>query len=159
MSDVILSTEMLQAMAAQETAEVIVALLTIEHSDLAGPLRISSDPTGTTSNGEDYTFFPYRIRLPSNEENTPPEMQLEVDNVDRVIIRTLRTISSAATVGLQIVRASDPDTVEFEANDFTLRNCEGNSMTVSGSLTREVFTNEPYPAGRFTPFLFPGLYK
>ena len=67
-----------EAAYAAETGRVLIALMTIDHADLAEPIRISTDPTqrledlttdeevvyGTESRGETFLFCPVRIKLP-----------------------------------------------------------------------------------------------
>jgi len=155
---VTLSSQMIQDMASQETGEAVLVLLTIEHADLVTPIRVTSDGVQTISNGNTFEPCPFRIVLPAEVENEPFEMQLEIDNVDRRVIDTLRTLKSSPTVRVQVVRASTPDTIEYEAFGFELKGADADMYTVRGRLVRQDLISEPYPAGRFTPYLFPGLY-
>jgi len=158
-SEFIISPEMFRAMASQETGEAIIMLIKISHQDLSTPILVTSDAVDTIHLAETYQTFPFRITLPLNTADGPPEMRLEIDNVDRRIIETLRVISGPPTVDLKIVRGSAPDTVEFQALGFVLRDVNADALRVTGRLERRDFTNEPFPAGRFTPALFPGLFK
>ena len=58
----------------------------------------------------------------------------------------------------EIVRRAAPDVVEARFDDFRFTNISYDSQTVSGDLGVEDFTAEPYPAGQFSPALFPGLF-
>lgn len=152
------STTFKQAVAAQETGEAFLVLLTISHADLAAPIRVSSDAVNTTSRGETYVAFPFDLALPDDNRSSAPRARLTIDNVDRQIVEAMRLIQSPPTVLMEVVLASDPDTVEAEFPAFKLRSVEVDILTVRGDLTIELFEDEPYPAGSFVPSAFPGLF-
>lgn len=141
-----------------ETDEVWLVLLTIDHADLSAPIRVVNNEESITSNGVEYIAFPFDIRLPDSTQDSPPQAQITIDNVSLEITQALRTISSPADVHMQVIRASDPDTVELTFPDFKLRDASWNVLTVSGALLLEDFVQEPYPAEAFTPAQFPGLF-
>jgi len=142
----------------QETGECFILLLTIDHVDLEDPIRTSSDGVDTVSRGETFVSFPFEISLPSDSDESPPESKIVIDNVDREIVQALRSISSAPSVLMEIILASDPETVEIDWPDFELINVDYDALTVEGILTQERFTAEPYPYLKFTPGNFPGLF-
>ena len=147
-----------QALYAQETGEAFLVLLTIDHPDLALPIRVSSDAVDTVSRGDTFLAFPFQLSLPDDTSNGPPRARLSIDNVDRTIVQTLRSIASAPTVLIEVVRGVEPDTVEAAFPDFELSNARYDVLTVQGDLTLESFLREPYPAAQFTPAGFPGLF-
>ncbi len=153
-----LSSASLAAVLAQETAEVFIRLITIDHPDLAAPIRVSSDAVDTVSNGNTYTAFPFELQLPDDSGDRPQTARLTIDNVSREIVQAIRSIQSPPSVTIEIVRAADPDTIEVSYTGFALRNVRYDAMVVSGDLTVDDFTTEPYPAGRFVPSLFPALF-
>jgi hypothetical protein len=147
-----------QALYAQETGEAFLVLLTMDHADLGAPIRVSSDAVDTVSRGNTFLAFPFQLSLPDDTDDRPPRARLTIDNVDRTIVQTLRQISSAPTVLIEVVRGADPNTVEAAFPDFELSNASYDVLTVQGDLTLESFLREPYPAARFTPAGFPGLF-
>ena len=147
-----------QAINAQETGEVFIVLLTIDHPDLAEPMRLSSDAVDTVSRSNTYVAFPFDISLPNDQADRPPRAGLRIDNVDRQIVQTLRTITSAPTVLMEVVLGSDPDTVEASWPDFQLLDADYDHLVVAGELGQELFLNEPWPGRSFTPADFPGLF-
>ena len=153
-----LSTETLKALYAPETDEAFIILLTLTHENLAEPLRVCSDSVDVTSRDQEFIAFPFELILPDDRENTPPRARLVIDNVSREIMLALKSITTAAGVLMEIVRAGDADVVEASFPDFKLTNVKYNALTVQGDLTLEDFTAEPYPATLFTPSHFPGLF-
>lgn len=151
-----------------ETGEVLVCLLTITHPDLDSPIRISSDPTtrlstdplayGTASRGETFLFLPFGFTLPDDRDDTPPRVQIALDNVDRGIIGLLRTIATPATVRVEVVLASDPGTVEIALPALQMAEVSYDAATITVSLVADGLQTEPFPAGQFDPGRFPGLF-
>jgi hypothetical protein len=147
-----------EAVNAQETGEAFLILLEIDHDDLSEPIRVTSDGVDTTSNGNIYTSYPFDLQLPDDTEGNIPTAQLTIDNIDRVIVESLRSISTYPTVTIKIVLASDPNTIEAEFTNFELREPQYNALLVSGKLMLKSFFREPYPGDLFLPSTFPGVF-
>ena len=147
-----------QALFAAETGEAFLVLLTLDHPDLAVPIRVTNDAVTTTSRGDSFVVFPFDLVLPDDQDNRPPRAKLVIDNIDRQIVQAIRSLSSAPTVLIEIIRAAAPDTVEAQFVDFRLTNVSYDVQRVEGDLTIEDFTAEPFPAATFSPGWFPGLF-
>lgn len=147
-----------QAIFSQESGEAFIILLTIDHPELAAPIRVSSDGVNTISRSNTFISFPFEISLPLEDPERPPRARLQIDNVDQQIVQAVRTITSAPTVLIEIVLSSQPDIVEVTIPDFKLTNASYNALSVTGDLSLEEFLQEPYPADSFTPSRFPGVF-
>jgi hypothetical protein len=147
-----------RAAAAQETGQVFLVLLTVEHADLPAPIRLTSDRVNTIVGDETYLPFPFSIQLPEEAEERPPAVRLVIDNVNREIVLALRRIYSPPTITMRVVLASSPDVTEAGPFAFTLRNADYDAMTVSGELSYEQILDEAWPCERFTPASHPGLF-
>lgn len=147
-----------QALYAAETGEAFLILLTLNHASLSTPIRVTSDSVETTSRGNVFAAFPFELVLPDDQDKVSPRARLVIDNIDRQIVQAVRTLSSAPTVLIEIVRAESADTVEAQFVDFKLTNVSYDSHRVEGVLTIEDFTAEPFPAATFSPSLFPSLF-
>lgn len=152
------SAELKAAVFAQETDEQFIVLLTLDHADLDAPIRVNSSGEDIISRGDTFVAYPFSIVLPDDVEDRPPRAKLQIDNIDRVIVQTIRTITSAPTITIEIVRAADLDTVEASFADFRMQKVTYDVNTVQGELTLEEFITEPYPARVFSPADFPGLF-
>lgn len=142
----------------EETAEVFLQLLRIYHASIVGgPIRLVNDTNNLISNGEEYIACPFQINFPDDREGVLPEVQLAIDNVDRQMVATLRTITTPLEVELELVVASTPDVVEVPPQRFTMRMASWNINTVTGTLKFEDILNEQFPGGTFTAALWPGL--
>jgi len=158
-----------QAAFAQETDEVFVVLLTISSDELEEPIMLSSDPKekfedlgqdiyGITSNGDRYIYLPFEIWLPRDDKTGTVSAKLSIENIDRSIVATARSVTKPVTVKMQCVLASDPDYIEIEFDNFQLSNVKYDVMTVEGDLTLNYWGLEPFPSSCFTPANCPGLF-
>ncbi len=147
-----------QAIFSAETGEAFIILLTITHPDLPAPLRVTNDGVDVTSRSNLYQSCPFQLTLPIEDHTRAPRAQLQIDNVDRVMVQSLRSITTAPTILIEIVMSSALDVVESSVPDFTLSNVNYDALIISGDLTLEDFLQEPYPAGVFDPGRFPGVF-
>lgn len=147
-----------QALFSSGTGEAFLVLLTLDHSSMTAPIRVTSDAVETISRGDSFIAFPFDLLIPDDTENASPRARLIIDNVDRAIVAAIRNITSAPSILIEIVQASNPDTVEASFPDFKLTNVNYDALTVSGDLTVEDFTAEPWPCAIFSPANFPGMF-
>lgn len=147
-----------QAIYSQETAEVFIVLLEIDHEDLASPIRVCNNDTDITSNGNVYIAYNFDIQLPTDEDNEAPQAQLVIDNVDRALTQAIRTVQTPPTIRIMVVLASNPDIIEVDMPDFLLTNISYNASTITATISIENFLQEPFPGDLFTPTQFPGLF-
>jgi hypothetical protein len=152
-----LSAAAIESQNAQETGEAWLVLLEIDHDDLADPIRVVNNHQNITSNGYLFVGFPFEIELPGEDPDQPLRARLRIDNVDRTIVETVRTISSPPTVTARVVLASQPDTVEVEFSGMTLRKASYDAATVEADLVFEDVLNEPVTTN-MTPAKYPGMF-
>lgn len=162
-----LSNAARQAIFAQQTEEAFVVLLTISHPNFTDDIRLASNPQevlpdagvrGVISNGLEYVYFPFSITLPNEDDTGVARAQLSVDNVDRRVTAAIRSADSSVAVKIEIVLASDPDSVEMSLDGFQMAQATYDALTVSGELSMQYFDLEPFPSKRFTPSDFPGIF-
>jgi hypothetical protein len=157
------------AMNAAYTGDVPIVLVTINHPDLADPIRLSSDPTqrlsadpleyGTVSNDEVYKFVLMAAILPDDREGSPLTASLAFDNVAADMAKVLRSVLSPASLDLALVFASDPNAVEELYQDLRAVKGGYDASRITLDISREAVTAEPWPAHRMTQNRFPGLYR
>lgn len=163
------SLTLTEAFTAQESGEVPVVLMTFEHQDFAGPLRLSSDPTtrlsedplqyGIVSNGDTYLFCPMSVQLPDDMDERAPAARLMIENVSRELVAFIRSVTTPGTCRIVLVLASDPDTMEVEYPILDLRGVQYNADTLTVELGLDALDTEPFPAGAFVPSSFGGLFS
>ena len=162
-----LSNAATQAMFAQQTSEVFILLVTIDNPSFTQPIRIASDPyqilpdagvRGVVSRGNEYLYAPFTIMLPVQDDSGIAKASLSVDNIDRRMVEAVRTATSSLRISIEIVLASDVDSVEISMDDFRLERVTYDALTVSGDISMEYYDLEPFPSKRFTPSDFPGIF-
>lgn len=147
-----------QAIYAQDTDEVFIVLVEIDHDDFASPIRVCNDSVDITSNGDVYLAYPFQIELPSDEDGDMPQARLTIDNVDRSLTASIRAIQTPPSVRIMVVLVSDPDVIEIDLPGFVFTNISYDALTITGTISIESFMNEPFPGDVFTPTQFPGLF-
>lgn len=152
---------------AQQSEEAWIVLLTISHQSFVEPIRVCSDPyedlpnagvRGVVSRGMEFVFVPFSVNLPQDDETGVSRATLSIDNISREIVAAVRTATSAITVDMEIVLSSDVDNVELTMPDYKLERVTYDAHTVTGDISMEYFEQEPFPARRFTPSDFPGIF-
>ncbi|NIU01078.1 MAG: DUF1833 domain-containing protein [Nitrosopumilaceae archaeon] len=139
-------------------SDLPLVLIEINHSDLTAPIRVVNNTKDITSNGNLFVAFPFEIKLPDSQPEGPPVAELIIDNVSQEIMTAIRTITSAASVTISVVRQSDPDTIEASFSSMRLENVRGNALTVQGVLKFEDLVREPFPIQIFSPADYPALF-
>jgi hypothetical protein len=153
-----LSSTALAAINAQSTGEAIIILLTLYHPDLEQPITVCNDAVDIVSNGITYQHFPFDITLADEKPDTPPQARLTISNVDREVIRAVRSVRGRLSVDVAAVLASQPDTIEAGVYTFVLVNIDADVSTVTGTLVYEDLFSEPCPGDDITPTTFPGVF-
>lgn len=158
-----LSTKFVEAVNAAETDEAFIALVTISHDDLDTPIKVTSDSVKTeqssSAGGDTFEPFPFELDLPDDTDDMSGALaRLRIDAVDRRVVEAVRKIGGVPSVDVEIVLASDPDTVELSWPTFSLSNVRYDAMKIEGDLVLEVLDQEPFPTDSFNPQLFPGAF-
>lgn len=142
---------------AQETSEAVVVLLTITHPDLPSPIYCARYSMDFTSRGNVYKAFPFEPTLPLDTADELPQATIVIENVDRVIVSTVRTLVGKPAITLEVVVASDPDNPQVVLN-LLLNEAKYDALTVTCTMAWESFLGEPYPAHSINPGDFPGVF-
>lgn len=149
----------LQAMLAQDTAEVFVPILRIEHPDLPSQILLAYNTETVTRADGDYLPYAFQVNLPAQLDEEIPTVQLTVDNTDLMVNDKIRSLVGKPTVTLSVVLASSPDTVEAGPFVMSLQTAHADANTIQGALGYEddVFA-QLVPGGNYLPSNSPGLF-
>lgn len=168
-----LSPAAIKAMFSPESEDILITLITIKQNTAIGipsdiyladnyTQRLSEDDQdiyyGVISNGISYPFIPLEITLPNDDNNAAPTCTINIHDVTRRLIPSLRSITGAPSILITLVLSSSPDTIETQFVGFKLTNISYDANTISASLTMPSLDVEPFPAHSFTPSYFPGLF-
>lgn len=142
----------------QQTDEATLVLITIDHGDLPDPVRLSSDTVDTISNGETFLAFQFKVDLPDDPHEGITQGKFMIENIDRGLIEGIRSVTTAPTMQIDIILASDPDVLEASFPGFEMTNVNYNVMTLTANISIESFMTEPWPGDSFLPSKFPAIF-
>jgi len=103
-------------------------------------------------------FLPFAITLPTEEPEASSVCQIKMYDVTRMLIPTIRSITEAPSVLIELVLMSTPNNVEAEFPGFLLGGITYNRDEITAQLTVESDVSEPFPAYCFTPSYFPSEF-
>jgi hypothetical protein len=168
-----MSPAAIKAVFSPESDSSLIVLLTLYLPDSPGQAILLSDSWkqrlpafetatevvyGVISRGLNYIFLPLEITLPSEEDGQPPRSTIILHDVTRNLTPIIRGLTSPPKVKLELVLSSSPDTVEASFSGLYITNFSYNATSVTAELSMIDYDREPFPSGRFTPSLFPGLF-
>jgi len=143
---------------AAETAESFLALITLTHPALAEPICVTSDGVSTVSRGKTFVPYPFELTLAAERDDQIDRASIAIDNIDRRITQALVGATVPPTVTIEIVLASQPDTVEGGSYVYDLVEISYDALRVTGTLAYEAILNEPIPGDIIDPVRFPGAF-
>jgi len=149
----------IQGAMAQETDEVYLILLAVDHDDLPSTLRFVNNTVDVTSNSDLYTAFPFDVTMPDDTEEKEPLAELRIDNVSRELIDEIRTIQSPPLITLSVILASTPDTIEWGPLEFETQGVTYTALSIIFKLGYSTFIREPFPYRAFDTIGFPGMFQ
>ena len=162
------------AIMAQETTEREICLLTITHPEFDQPVQLSTDATqylrddeesgspiyGTVSRGIEFIYVPISPVLPSSDSENPPAGRFSISNVSQVISPYLLMVGEHyPRITVEVVMASDPDTVNQLWPEFDLTTANIDATNAEVQISLNTANTEPIPYLRFTPAHFPNLFS
>lgn len=167
----ILSASLRREIERQETDEALIAFLTITHPDLDAAIRVCSDGVDYVWGGETFIGFPFDAQLLTDGDQ-PPVAQLAVQNVDRRIGNSLRSLTGPARLRLDIVAASWFDrsaaprlpiaaepSAEYTADKLFLANVKCDDLQITADIVSWNYLQDIWPGLRATQNRLPGLFR
>ena len=155
------STTFREAVFAQQTGEAFIILITIDDDDLDEPIRVCSNSEAVVlarNGGETYVAYPFGFALPDDTDEKISSGTIVIDNVSANIGKGIRALTTPPTVTVEVVLASDVDTIEASFDNFELIDVQYDALTIQGNISIQNFMNEPYPGGIMGPANFPGIF-
>lgn len=141
---------------AEATNQVFILLVTFWHGQEI--FRCALNTEEVVSRGQVFTPTYFSVELPEVSNDAPGGVQLTVDNVDQRMIDLLRRITTPIQVKIELVLASQPNTVELYIEDLVMRNVSWNVAQITGQLTSEDMLNASFPGHIYEPRTFQGVF-
>ena len=145
-------------LSAERTDTAWLVLLTLNHPDLAAPIRVTSDGVSTVSAGNVFSPFPFEVILPDDVVGRPPQAQLSIDNTTQEVIAAVRGLTSPPKLTVQIVRSTNTDVIEYQWIGLEWSNSSYDKNVITGTLTFQDITKEEFPYETFDG-RFQGLFS
>jgi len=143
----------------QNTDEVFLWLLTIEHAASGTVHRLVNNLDSVVSRGNTYMAFPFQFVLPEDDGSTLPTIQISVDNVSLELIEIIRSYGTGITISAEIILASAPNVVEYAIDDLTLIDTTYDKSSITLTAQIQDLLNQRFPADDYLPRTFPGMFK
>ncbi|MFB2553333.1 hypothetical protein [Ensifer soli] len=160
---------------AETSGDVEVFLLHITHPEMEETVRLSSDDTVRISHdpllyathstwltanpyADPYMFMPMTVDRPHDQKGVQASATLRMPNISAEMERILRSVRSRSTVDIAVVMASDPNYVQDQVLGLKLVDHLISATEISLSISRAWKGDEPWPSGRMTQFVLPGLH-
>ena len=153
-----LSTQMLAAMHAQSTGEVILPLVKLTQDAWDDAVRIVPNTQAVTHQGEVYEPLAFDIRLPDEEEGLVPVIAWQADNVDRRLVEAMRLVQGIVKAEIVWVLASQPDQIEIGPLEVEMRAAQYDAYQISGTLGVEPILETQFGYMIMTPKTTPALF-
>lgn len=153
-----INTNLKNEMYKQESNDPLLLLVKLEHVDFDAPIYLVDNTEDIVSRGNTYLAFPMRIILPENDGESVRETSITFDNVSRELIKEMRKITTAITMTIETVLASDPDYVQISYADMKLKTITYNDKTITGKILFDSFLNVTLPSETYTPLNFRGIF-
>lgn len=153
------SANFIDAVVNQNTDEVFLFLVTLDHDDLVNPIRVVNNVENITSRSNVYTAFPFDLILPQDDGDTLPQVIISLSNVDLSLIDEIRSLNSSLDVTLEIVLASNPNYVEMTIEGMKTISIQYDAQKIEATCQIEDVLNLAFPKGAYLPSNFPGLFQ
>lgn len=121
-------------------------------------IRVVNNTVNIVSRGITYLACPFSITLPDDLENATTSARLSIDNVDPSIWQGVRALGFGPSVSIEVVMASEPDTVVLATSGLVLREAQATKSAINGTLVPESIWQVGYPEGDFDPAQNPGMF-
>ena len=151
------SAELLAQMYGQESDDPFMMFVTLSHADF-DTLYLVNNVVNQTSRGQEYQAFPMTIRLPNDDGETAREVLIDFDNVSLELIDELRSVTTPMDVKIEMILASDVDTVQLSLEELKLRSVSYDKQKISAKLYMDSFLNVELTSEKYTPTKYPGLF-
>lgn len=153
------SQKLIQAVLEPNTGEVFLFLLTFNHPSFSTPIYLVNNLENITSRGVEYQAFPLELILPSDDGESLPNIEITCQNASLELIDEVRSITGPMSLKMEFILASEPDVVEFSIQDMRVAQVQYDKDLLKMTATVDDLLNTSFPAHRYLPSNFAGLFK
>ena len=129
-----LSDQMLAAMHAQETGEVVLPLVTLSQAGWDEDIHIVPNTEPITHLGQEFSPLGFDVALPDEEAEGVPVINWVAYNTDRNLVLALRTVTGAVAARIIWVLADMPDEIQVGPLEVEMRAAEYDASAIRGTM-------------------------
>lgn len=153
------SANFIKAVIEQNTSQVFLWLMTLEHIQSGTKHYIVNNLDPITSRGNIYTAFPFEFTLPDDDGSTLPEIQIVIRYVSEDLMQLIRQYADGLSITAEIILASNPDVPEHVIEELTIKSADYDLNQITLTAKVEDLLNQRFPADDFLPRSFAGMFK
>jgi len=172
MPDSTLSQALREAYASADVNSVVYGTLEIWHPSFDAPIRVVQDyvdleatlePTAPRNPGETVTFvrFSFKFKKPELLSTGLPEIQITLDNVDRVIVANIEAALQTSDIITVTYREYLSTDLSIPQNDppleLSISNIVADPFKVVATAGYPNLLNKRFPTNDYDPDVFVGL--
>lgn len=151
-----LSPSAIRAAQAENNPDPFLLLLTV---DVSGQfVYLVNNTVDIVSRGTNFVGCPFSFVLPDSLDQVISEATLEIDNVDPRIWQGLRELNEAPYITIEVILASEPNTVLLKGEGMRLREASTTSQKITGKIVPDTIWQAGFPVHEFDPAQNPGLF-
>jgi len=140
----------------QETDVAFLHLLTITSS--TDIIRVVNNNEPIVSRGQTFEPYPFELSLPISDGERQPELMLNIDNVDQLLVHAIRELLEPPVVKFEMILSDAPDVVERTIDFLRADFVEYNSMQIQMRLRPDNIMGRKFPSSKYTPSRYPDLH-
>lgn len=152
-----ISPELLAQLYYQNSDDPFLMLVTLSHSNF-NTIRLVNNSENIISRGNIFQSFPMKIRLPVDDGESTREVSIDFDNVSLGILDEIRSVSTYIDVKLEMILASDPNSVQLSFEELKIQSITYDKTKVSAKLFLDSFLSTSLPSEKYGPTNFPGIF-
>ena len=156
-----ITANQLHAMLASETSEVFLMCVTLSHPSFAAPYQLVCDMKELARASGTFTPFAFQLNLPNQTDDSPPQVQMAIDNVDNTILLAIKNLPAGVRPDLllEVVTQGEPDATVVAPVNFKFLSIDYDVSTVNATIGfDDDLLNASVPAATYTPSNSPGLF-
>jgi hypothetical protein len=154
-----LSKRLVKAVLEPNTGEVFLFLLTFTNPKFNQPVRLVNNLSNIVSRGETYFAFPMEIVLPPDDGDTLPSVVINCSNVSLQLIDEIRSVNGMMDLKLELILANTANYIEASIENMRVAQIQYDKDSIQMTCTVDDLLNQAFPADKFTPGQWPGLFK
>lgn len=122
------------------------------------PIYLVNNLEEVNSRGKKYLPYPFSMQLPADDTTRIPSVTLTIDNVDRLLVQSIRAQLQPPSIKVELITTLDPDNPEKVLDFLELRDVSYDASTIQGTLVVSNIMSQRFPKESYDPVSFPDLF-